>query len=99
MKFDNQPCVYILTNKYNTVLYTGVTNDLANRIDQHKGNPSFGFSGKYKTKKLVYIEAAEDMDQALFREKQIKAGSRQKKVDLINSQNPEWEDLSEGFFE
>jgi len=95
MKFDWQPCVYILTNKYHTVLYTGVAYDLAERIDQHKSNPSYGFTGQYNVKKLVYVEVAEDMDQALYREKQIKAGSRQKKIDLINSMNPDWKDLSE----
>lgn len=84
-----QPCVYIMTNKHNTVLYTGVTIDLAQRIDQHMSNPSYGFASRYNAKKLVYVEIAEDMDQALFREKQIKAESRQKKVDLINSLNPE----------
>lgn len=99
MQFDSQPCVYILTNKYRTVLYTGVTADLARRMEQHKGNPSYGFAGRYRTTKLVYVEGAEDMDQALFREKQIKAGSRQKKIDLINGLNPEWKDLSEEFFE
>lgn len=99
MRFDSQPCVYILTNKHNTVLYTGVTADLATRMEQHKGNPSYGFAGRYRATKLVYLEAAEDMDQALFREKQIKAGSRRKKIDLINATNPEWKDLSEQFFE
>lgn len=97
MRSEKQPCVYILTNKYHTVLYTGVAFDLAERIDQHKGNPSYGFTGRYNVKKLVYVEIAEDMDQALYREKQIKAGSRQKKVDLINSMNPDWKDLSEEF--
>ena len=93
-RFDNQPCVYILTNKYNTVLYTGVANDLPTRIDQHRGNPSYGFAARYNAKKLVYVEAVEDMDQGLFREKQIKSWSRQRKVELINSLNPCWEDLS-----
>jgi len=75
-------------------LYTDVTNDLPNRIDQHRGNPSYGFTGRYHAKKLVYVEAAEEMDQALFREKQIKSWSRRKKIDLINRVNPEWRDLS-----
>jgi putative endonuclease len=94
MKLDNQCCVYILTNKYNTVLYTGVANDLPTGMDQHRGNPSYGFAGRYKAKKLVYVESAEDMDQGLFREKQIKSWSRQRKVELINSLSPYWEDLS-----
>lgn len=97
MIFDSQPCVYILTNKYHTVIYTGVTNDLATRIDQHRGNPSYGFTGRYNVKKLIYVEGTEDMDQALFREKQIKSWSRKKKIDLINSTNPEWKDLSEDY--
>lgn len=95
MNFDNEPCVYILTNKYNTVLYTGVANDLPTRIDQHREYPGFGFTGRYNVKKLVYVEAVEDMDQGLFREKQIKSWSRQRKIDLINSVNPNWLDLSE----
>ena len=94
MKFESQPGVYILTNKYNTVLYTGATSDLASRIEQHVGNPGFGFTGKYSIKKLVYIEACEDVEQAYLREKQIKGGSRQKKLNLINSLNPKWKDLS-----
>jgi putative endonuclease len=85
MRFESEHCVYIMTNKHHTVLYTGVTADLAARIAQHKGNPSSGFSGRYRTTKLVYIELVKDADQALFREKQIKAGSRQKKIDLINA--------------
>ncbi len=97
MPIDNHAYIYIMTNKHNTVLYTGVASDLATRIDQHKGNPSYGFTGRYNVKKLVYVEIAEDMDQALFREKQIKAGSRQKKIDLINNMNPEWKDLSDEF--
>mgnify|MGYP001582423347 CR=1 FL=1 len=98
MRVESEPCVYIMTNKHHTVLYTGVTADLATRVDQHKGNPSFGFAGRYRTTKLVYAELAEDMDQALFREKQIKAGSRQKKIDLISASNPEWKDLSQELF-
>ena len=64
-------------------------------IDQHKGNPSYGFTGRYNAKKLVYVEAAEEIVQALFREKQIKSWSRQKKIGLINSVNPDWRDISE----
>ena len=97
MKSESQPCVYIMTNKHNTVLYTGVTNDLARRIEQYKGNPGYGFTGRYNARKLVYVEIAEDIDRALFREKQIKAGSRQKKIDLIDHMNPSWQDLSEEF--
>ena len=95
MRSDNQPCVYILTNKYNTVLYTGVANDLPTRIDQHRANPNYGFAARYNAKKLVYVEAVWDMDQGLFREKQIKSWSRRRKIELINKLNPDWDDLSE----
>lgn len=97
MKRERLPCVYIMTNTHNTVLYTGVTGDLATRIAQHQGNPGVGFTARYRTKKLVYVESFEDMEQAILREKQIKGGSRQKKIDLINTLNPEWKDLSEEF--
>lgn len=97
MKSEKSPSVYIMTNVHNTVLYTGVTSELANRLAQHKGNPGYGFTGNYNAKKLVYVESFTDMEQAILREKQIKGGSRQKKLDLINSLNPEWKDLSEEF--
>ena len=88
-------CVYILTNKNNTVLYTGVTSDLARRMREHKGKAVDGFTKKYNVDKLVYYEVTNDAHTALSREKQIKAGSRKKKVELINSMNPDWKDLSE----
>ena len=87
--------VYIMTNKYNTVLYTGVTNDLPRRVHQHRNSDSKTFTGKYKISKLVFFEETNDVLLAIGREKQIKAGSRQKKIDLINSMNPAWEDLLE----
>lgn len=90
--------VYILTNKYNTVLYTGVTSDIYNRVLEHRDKVYAGFTSKYKVHKLVYYEAFEDVNKAISREKQIKAGSRQKKLDLINSVNPEWADLWEKEF-
>ena len=99
MTREKSPCIYIMTNKHNTVLYTGVTSNLSARLNQHQGNPGFGFTGKYNAKKLVHVESFEDMDQALRREKQIKGGSRQKKLDLINHNNPEWRDLSEDYLE
>jgi putative endonuclease len=86
--------VYILTNKYNRVLYTGVTNDLVERVDQHQKGQS-SFTSRYNVHKLVYYEEFEHIIDAITREKQIKAGSRQKKIDLINSVNPEWKDLLE----
>ena len=88
-------CVYILTNLRHTVLYTGVTGDLRARITQHRGKLLPGFSKRYNVTKLVYYETGSDATGAIAREKQIKAGSRQKKIVLINSLNPQWHDLYE----
>lgn len=85
--------VYILTNQYNTVLYTGVTNDLDRRVQEHRSPTNRGFTSRYNAHKLVYYEEYEDIEEAILREKQIKAGSRQKKIDLINAMNPAWEEL------
>ena len=85
--------VYILTNKVNTVLYTGVTSDLQRRAYEHKHKLVDGFTKKYKVDKLVYFEVGNDIYTAITREKQIKAGSRQRKIDLINASNKEWRDL------
>ena len=87
--------VYLLTNKNNTVIYTGVTNNLKRRLEEHcqKINPK-SFTAKYKLYKLVYYETYFLIGDAIAREKQIKAGSRKKKEMLINSTNPEWKDLS-----
>lgn len=82
-----------MTNSYNKVLYTGVTSDLIQRVYQHKNGIIKGFTQKYKINKLVYYEVFEDIYLAITREKQLKGGSRQKKIDLINSFNPEWKDL------
>lgn len=90
--------VYILTNKNNTVLYTGVTNELYTRVLQHKYGMNKGFTKRYNINKLVYFEITDDIYSAITREKQIKAGSRQKKIDLINSMNPEWKDLFDDFY-
>ena len=88
--------VYILTNKTNSVLYTGVTNNLAKRIEEHKQKiNSNSFTAKYNATKLVYYEATSDINVAIAREKQIKSGSRKKKLQLIYEMNPEWIDLSE----
>ena len=88
-------CVYIMTNKKNTVLYTGVTSNLFARMTQHKEHfyPS-SFTRKYNINKLVYYECYASIEEAIAREKQIKAGSRQDKIDIINGLNPEWKDLS-----
>ncbi len=90
---NRQYYVYIMTNKHNTVLYTGVTNDLKKRTWQHKEKLVEGFTQRYNVTKLVYYEAVEDIRAAIAREKQIKGGSRQKKLDLINSINSDWRDL------
>ncbi|MFA6160994.1 MAG: GIY-YIG nuclease family protein [Patescibacteria group bacterium] len=91
----HQYFVYILTNKYKTVLYTGVTNDLIKRLFEHKNKLiKDSFTAKYNADILVYFENTEDAYSAISREKQIKAGSRAKKVELINTMNPEWKDLS-----
>ncbi|MBE9541628.1 MAG: GIY-YIG nuclease family protein [Proteobacteria bacterium] len=87
--------IYIMTNKNNTVLYTGITNDLKRRVYEHKEKLVDGFTKKYNVTKLVYYEVFEDPENAILREKQIKAGSRQKKINLINSVNGEWLDLYE----
>jgi len=90
---NKQPAVYIVTNKINGTLYTGVTSNLVNRIWQHKNKVTKGFSSKYALKSLVYFELCDDMYEAITREKQIKAGSRQMKLKLISGINPEWKDL------
>jgi putative endonuclease len=84
-----------MTNKHNTVLYVGVTNDLERRVSEHRLKLLPGFTSRYNVSKLVYYELFEDIDATIAREKQIKAGSRQKKLDLINSTNSEWKDLIE----
>lgn len=89
--------VYIMTNKTNRVLYTGVTGDLARRVWEHKSGLVDGFTKKYNVTKLVYAEAYDYVLDAIEREKQIKAGSRQKKVGLIESENPQWRDLYDEF--
>ena len=90
---EHQYYVYLLTNKNNTVIYTGVTNGLKRRVYEHKEKLIDGFTKKYNVNKHVYFESTNDVNSAIQREKQIKAGSRQKKIDLINSMNPEWKDL------
>ncbi|MDZ7715536.1 MAG: GIY-YIG nuclease family protein [Balneolaceae bacterium] len=87
--------VYILTNKNNTVLYTGVTGDIIQRVWQHKNKLVDGFTKRYNVTKLVYLEEYGSIHEAIDREKQMKAGPRQKKLDLVNEMNPEWKDLYE----
>jgi putative endonuclease len=95
MTVGNKYYIYIMTNAHHTVLYTGVTNDLARRVYEHKNGLGSGFVKKYNVHKLVYYQIGEDVHSTIAREKQIKAGSRKKKIDLINSLNPEWKDLYE----
>ena len=86
---NKQYYVYITTNKLNTVLYTGITNNLLRRVYEHKEKLADGFTKKYKINKLVYYEIAEDIEGAIQREKQIKGSLREKKVRLIESTNEE----------
>jgi len=85
--------IYILSNKVNTVLYVGVTSNLIKRVWEHKNKVVPGFTAKYNVDKLVYYETSESIMSAIEREKQIKGGSRKKKMELINSNNPQWKDL------
>lgn len=88
------PCVYILASKRNGTLYTGVTSNLSKRVAEHTQDIIEGFTKKYQVHTLVYVEVCDTMYQALQREKQIKAGSRKKKMALIEKENPTWRDLS-----
>ena len=87
--------VYIMTNKWNTVLYTGVTNNLIRRVYEHKEKMIGGSTKRYNVTKLVYYEVFEDIENAILREKQIKDVSRHKKIELINSMNNAWRELYE----
>ncbi|MFA5555026.1 MAG: GIY-YIG nuclease family protein [Phycisphaerae bacterium] len=90
---DKQYYVYIMTN-YSGTLYTGVTNNLKVRTHQHKTKVCRGFTAKYNINKLVHFEIFGDVYSAIAREKSIKGWLRQKKIDLINQNNPDWDDLS-----
>jgi len=95
MAVGKQYCIYIMTNAHNNALYTGVTNHLARRVYEHKNGLGGIFTRKYNIQKLVYYEIGEDVNAAIAREKQIKGGSRRKKIELIDSMNPDWKDLYE----
>lgn len=84
-----------MTNKYNKVLYTGVTNNLIRRVYEHKNKLVEGFTSKYNIDKLVYYDCAESIISAIEREKQIKGWTKQKKINIIEAMNPEWKDLYE----
>ena len=94
MVFQRGGCVYIMTNKLNTVLYTGVTSDITGRVWEHKNKvyPN-SFTAKYKCDKLVYYYFYSRIEEAIAAEKLIKGSSREHKKQLVNSLNPEWKDL------
>jgi putative endonuclease len=89
--------VYILANQYHTVLYVGVTNDLERRVAEYKARIHEGFTKKYNVTKLVYFETSPSITAAIEREKQLKGGSRTKKLALVDEQNPTWQDLMAGY--
>ena len=89
--------VYIMTNRKHT-LYTGVTRDLAGRVFQHKQGKGSTFTAKYKITRLVYYEGYKYVEDAITREKQIKGWLRSRKIELIESTNPDWNDLSAGWY-
>lgn len=91
--------VYILTNYTNKVLYIGVTNNLERRTYEHKFKEVDGFSSEYDLKKLVYFEETNSIDEALYREKQLKGWRRSKKINLIRKTNPSFQDLAANWFE
>ena len=87
-------CVYFMTNSYNTTLYIGVASNLIKRVYEHKtGVHKTSFTARYNLTKLVYYEIFHSIEEAIDREKQLKAGSRRKKIELVNGINPEWKDL------
>ncbi len=90
--------IYIFANEKNGTIYTGVTNDLARRTEQHKDKKTQGFTSKYKLSRLVYYEQTESVEAAISREKQLKNWKREWKLELIEKNNPGWEDLTQGLF-
>jgi len=90
--------VYIMSNNSRT-LYIGVTDNLIRRVAEHKQGKVKGFTSKYNIKRLVYFESGSEINEALFREKQLKGWLREKKIALIEQENPDWKDLSESWFE
>jgi putative endonuclease len=91
-----QACVYIMASSRHGTLYVGVTSDLITRVWQHKNGSLGGFTSRYHVHQLVWFEMHSDMIAAIGREKQIKAGSRLKKIELIETKNPQWLDLYPG---
>lgn len=92
---EKVPCVYILASRRNGTLYTGVTSHLRKRLHEHQSGHLNGFTKKYRVHTLVWYEVHETMYSAISREKQIKAGSRKKKLALIERANPLWQDLTD----
>jgi putative endonuclease len=92
---SREPCVYILANRRQGTLYTGVTSNLAERVFRHRQGLTPGFTSRYGCNRLVFYERYERMDEAIAREKQIKGGSRARKISLVEAMNPEWNDLYE----
>jgi putative endonuclease len=90
--------VYILAGRKNGTLYVGITSRLRHRLWEHRQHLREGFSAKYNVPQLVYFEKFRDVRSAIHREKQIKGGSRKKKIELIERENPDWLDLSNGWF-
>ena len=89
--------VYALTNKTNEVIYIGITNDLSRRLREHRNGEVIGFTKRYHVHKLVYFEEYSEVEDAIAREKQLKHWRREKKKMLLNSQNPNWDDLGIAF--
>jgi len=87
--------VYMMTNRHDSVLYIGLTNDLARRISEHRADEISGFTASYQCHKLVYHEHYSEVEEAIAREKQLKKWSRAKKADLIERMNPRWLDLAD----
>ena len=87
--------MYIISNKYHTTLYIGVTSDIMQRMAQHRSGTFGGFSARYNLSQLLHFEEFGSMDAAIAREKQLKSWSRKRKDDLISNNNPEWKDLLE----
>jgi putative endonuclease len=90
---SREPCVYILASRRHGTLYTGVTSNLRERVFQHREGLTPGFTTRYGCDRLVFYERYERMDEAIAREKQIKGGSRARKIALIEAMNPDWKDL------
>ena len=97
--YVHQYYVYILTNVEHTVLHVGVTSDIKTRVYEHKNKIFKGFTAKYNCNKLIHFEEYNWIQDAIEREKQLKAGSRKKKIDLIVTNNPKWDDLSTGWYD